>query len=95
MRFFQFKIIIHFLVSFFRFILIAMLLVYNHYTYLNSFSAGTVWQILTYKDGPRAERVNSLGDLMKVKMTVIAHRRRSYGTGDAAVSLTFSFRVLF
>ena len=44
-----------------------MLWVYGHYNYLNSLSAGDILytpesevyrrQILTYKDGPRAERV--------------------------------------
>ena len=36
-----------------------MLSVYDHYQYFRSFSAGTVFirQNLTYKNGPRAERV--------------------------------------
>ena len=42
--FFQFGIIINVLVSSFRFIWISMLWVYGHYTYLNSFSVGTVFR---------------------------------------------------
>ena len=46
-----------------------MLWVYGDYKYFNSFSAGTVFirvyrrQLLTYKDGPRAERVNGGRDI--------------------------------
>ena len=37
-------------------------MVYGHYKYCNSFSAGTVFlrQNLMYKDGPRVERVKSV-----------------------------------
>ena len=37
-----------------------MLRIYGHYKYFITFSAGTVFisQILTYKNGPRAEGVN-------------------------------------
>ena len=54
------EIIIIVEVSSFRFIWIPMLLFHDHYKYFNAFSAGTVFihQTLTYKDGPRAERVN-------------------------------------
>ena len=57
---FQFEIIINVLLSYFRFIQILMLCVYGHYKFYNSFSARAVFgrQILTSKDGPRAERVN-------------------------------------
>ena len=39
-----------------------MLRVYGHYKHFNCFSPGTVFtrQILTYKDGPQAERVDAL-----------------------------------
>ena len=39
-----------------------MLCVYDHYKYFDSFSARTVFirQILTYKDGPRTERVEQI-----------------------------------
>ena len=65
--FVQIEIIINFLANSFRFILIPMLWVYCHYKYLDTFSTGPFYtsasdvyrrQILSYKDGPRAERVN-------------------------------------
>ena len=62
--FVKFEITINFLVSYFWLILIPMLWAYGHYKYFNSFIVVTVFkcqnlerQILTYKDGPRAERV--------------------------------------
>ena len=57
--FFKFEVILNVLVNSYRIIWIPMLCVYQHYTYLNSFSAGTDIrrQILTSKDAPRAERV--------------------------------------
>ena len=63
--FLQFEIIINVLVSSFRFIGIPMLYAYRHDKYFISFSAGTVFrrqnrcQIMTYKDGPRSERVKA------------------------------------
>ena len=42
--FFQFEIIINFLVSSFCFILIPMVWVYDHYKYCNCFSSGTVFR---------------------------------------------------
>ena len=59
----QFEIIICVFVSFFQFTWIPMLLAYDHYKYFNSFSLNTseseVYrrQNLTYKDGPRTEKV--------------------------------------
>ena len=41
--FFQFEIIINVLASFFCFVKIPMLWVYDHYKYFNCFSAGTVF----------------------------------------------------
>ena len=57
MFFFHFEIILDVSVRTFRFICIPILWVYGHYTYFNSFSAGTVFSglSLTPKDGPRAE----------------------------------------
>ena len=59
--FFQLEIIINVLVSSFRFIR-----VYGQYKYLNSFSAGIDFirqnLTLTYKDGPRSERVKVSDD---------------------------------
>ena len=51
--FFQFEIIINILASYFRFIWIPMLWVYDLYKYFNSYSAGTVYrrQNLTSSDG--------------------------------------------
>ena len=63
---FQFKIIMHVLVSSFRFIRIPVLWVYDHYKYYNSFSGERFYtsesdvyrrQCLTHKDDPCAERV--------------------------------------
>ena len=48
--FFQFEIIINDVVSFFRFIWIPMLWVYDNYEYLNSFTAGAVFIRLTFTD---------------------------------------------
>ena len=67
-RFIQIKNVLNVLIRSFHFILIPMLWAYVCFNYVNYFSAGTVFytsesdvyrrQILTYKDGPRAERVN-------------------------------------
>ena len=57
---FAIRIIINVSVCSFRFIRIPMLWVYDHYKYVNFFSAGTVFirQNLMYKRGPHAERIN-------------------------------------
>ena len=49
-----------------------MLCVYGHYKYFNYFSAGTDFrrQKLTYKDGPRAERVNNVDESALGPITV-------------------------
>ena len=77
--FFQFVIIINFLVSSFRFIWIHMVWVYGHYKYCNSFSAGTDFmrQNLTSTD-VRFWRIKTLPALKELKII------SSY-TGDKTV----------
>ena len=68
----------HLLVSSFRFVWIPMLRVYGHYNFFNSFNAGVVFrrQILTSKDGLRAERSKP------------ANMRRWAGVVDGGPTLT-------
>ena len=69
--FFQFEIIINFLVCSFRFIWMPMLWVHGRYKYFNSFSVQTVFihQNLMYKNGSRAEKIER--SLTKVNVTCI------------------------
>ena len=74
----QFEIIINVLVRSSRLICIPMLWVHGHYKYFNTFSAGTVFirQNLTYKDGPRAEKVNFARlayDSVQIVYLIFAH----------------------
>ena len=67
--FFQFEIIINDLVSSFRFIGIPVLWGYDHYKYVHSFSAGTVF-IIYVKTG-RLKTVSALKGVTPRSLTVL------------------------